>query len=390
MLSAGGTAGHILPALTTLAALRALTARQSLSVATSDPAGSRPANGQGAATIEALFVGGQEGMEAALVRRADVPFVAIPAGAVHGVGAVRMARGAWQTVRGVAEAWRLIGRWRPDAVLLTGGFVGVPVSVAAWLRGVPAVVFLPDIEPGLALNVMARLAWRVAATTGESARYIPSGKLVATGYPLREAFLMTDRPTARRRLQLPADERVILVYGGSKGARSINRAVAAALPALLDRATVFHVTGEGDWAEIEACRNAMSPDKQARYRATAYLHEEMADAMAAADLVICRSGASTLGELPALGVPAILSPYPHAWRYQKVNAAYLEDRGAAVLLEDGLLNDPTRGLAAQVSALLDDPERLARMRRAAATLGRRDGADNIAALVAQAAERSHG
>lgn len=329
-------------------------------------------------------------MEAGLVRRADVSFVAIPAGALHGVGAARMARGAWRTARGVAEAWRLIGRWRPDVVLLTGGFVGVPVSVAAWLRRVPAVVFLPDIEPGLALKVMARLAWRVAATTEDSARYIPQGKLVATGYPLRDAFLAIDRTTARKRLDLPSAEPVVLVYGGSKGARSINRAVVAALPGLLERATVIHVTGDADWAEIEARRAALPPAGQARYRAVAYMHEEMADAMAAADLVVCRSGASTLGELPALGVPAILSPYPHAWQYQRVNAAYLEDRGAAVMLEDGLLGDPARGLAARVSALLDDPEALARMRQAAAALGRRDGADNIAVLVSQAAERSHG
>ncbi len=328
-------------------------------------------------------------MEAGLVRRAEVAFAGIPAGAVHGVGAGRMARGAWRTLQGILAAWRLIGRFRPDAVLLTGGFVGVPVSIAAWLRRVPAVVFLPDIEPGLALKVMARLAWRVAATTAESAAWVPKGKLVPTGYPLRAQFLAVTRGAARERLGIPEGERVLLIYGGSKGARSINRAALDALPRLLQRAIVIHVSGDTDWTEVAAARNALNPADQARYRAHAYLHEDMVDAMAAADLVICRSGASSLGELPALGLPAILSPYPHAWRYQRVNAHYLAARGAAVVLEDGALGDPEKGLAARAIQLLDDAPALETMRLASRRLARLDGADNIAVLLAKAAERTH-
>jgi UDP-N-acetylglucosamine--N-acetylmuramyl-(pentapeptide) pyrophosphoryl-undecaprenol N-acetylglucosamine transferase len=328
-------------------------------------------------------------MEAALVRRAEVAFAGIPAGAVHGVGVGRMARGAWRTLRGIGAAWRLIGSFRPDAVLLTGGFVGVPVSVAAWLRRVPAVVFLPDIEPGLALKVMARLAWRVAATTPDSVAWVPASKLVPTGYPLRERFLSTSRESARARLGIPEGERALLIYGGSKGARSINRATLEALPRLLKRAIVIHVSGEGDWSEALAARNALSPAEQERYRAHAYLHEEMVDAMAAADLVICRSGASSLGELPALGLPAILAPYPHAWRYQRVNADYLAARGAAIVMEDAALSDPERGMAARAIQLLDDAPALDAMRQASRRLARLDGADNIAVLLAKAAERTH-
>ena len=250
-------------------------------------------------------------------------------------------------------------------------------------------VFLPDIEPGLALKVMARLAWRVAATTSDSAAYVGGGKLVATGYPLREQFLTTTRASARSRLGLAPDERVLLVYGGSKGARSINRAVVSALDALLERSIVIHVSGESDWAEVDAAKSALSAAQQTRYRAYAYLHEEMVDAMAAADLVVCRSGASSLGELPALGLPAILVPYPHAWRYQKVNAEYLAARGAAEVLEDRALADPEHGLAARAAALLDDAPALEAMRSASRRLGRLDGADNIAVLLAQAAERTH-
>lgn len=328
-------------------------------------------------------------MEAGLVRRAEVAFAGIPAGAMHGVGLARMTRGALRTFQGIVAAWRVIGRFKPDAVLLTGGFVGVPVSIAAWLRRVPAVVFLPDIEPGLALKVMARLAWRVAATTSDSAAWVPSRKLVPTGYPLRGQFLTVTREGARARLGIPADERVLLIYGGSKGARSINRAALDALPRLLQRAVVIHVSGEGDWAEVQAAREGLKGAEKARYRAHAYLHEEMVDAMAAADLVVCRSGASSLGELPALGLPAILSPYPHAWRYQRVNADYLAARGAALVLEDGALADPDGGLAARAIQLLDDAPALDAMRQASRRLARLDGADNIAVLLAKAAERIH-
>ncbi len=334
-------------------------------------------------------MGNQEGMEAGLVRRAEVPFTGIPAGAVHGVGLRRTIGGAWRTLLGIASAWSVIGRFRPDVALLTGGFVGVPVSIAAWLRRVPTVVFLPDIEPGLALKVMARLAWKVAATTAASADYVSAAKLVVTGYPLREQFLETTRERARERLGIPASESVVLVYGGSKGARSINRAIVAALPRLLRQAIIIHVSGEVDWAEVDAARRSLSDNDQKRYRVYAYLHEEMVDAMASADLVICRSGASSLGELPALGLPAILIPYPHAWRYQKVNADHLAGCGAAVVLADGDLADGESGLAAQVEALLKNPDGLERMRVASRGQARRDGADNIAILLAKAAERNY-
>jgi UDP-N-acetylglucosamine--N-acetylmuramyl-(pentapeptide) pyrophosphoryl-undecaprenol N-acetylglucosamine transferase len=334
-----------------------------------------------------LFVGEEEGMERELVRRDGVEFAAIQAGALHGVGWRGKLRGALRLARGAARAWRLVGTFQPDVVLLTGGFVGVPVSLAAWLRRAPSVVYLPDIEPGLALKVMARLAVKVAATTDASAAYLPASKLVVTGYPVRQAFETADRRAARGRLGLPRDAQVLLVFGGSRGARSINRALLAALPRLLRRADrwVVHVTGQADWPEVTAARDALPADERGRHLAYPYLHDEMVDAFAAADLAVCRSGASTLGELPAAGLPAVLVPYPYAWRYQKVNAQYLADRGAAVVLEDGVLDDPARGLQPMVEQLLDDPARLQAMRAAAQRLARPDGAAAIARLALRVA-----
>jgi UDP-N-acetylglucosamine--N-acetylmuramyl-(pentapeptide) pyrophosphoryl-undecaprenol N-acetylglucosamine transferase len=319
-------------------------------------------------------------MERELVTREGVEFEGIQAGAMHGVGVIRMLRGFGKLLAGIASAFAILGRFKPDVVFLTGGFVGVPVSIAAWLRRIPAVVYLPDIEPGLALKVMAQFATKVATTAEASAQFIARSKMVVTGYPVREVFARTTREQARAHFGIALDEEVLLVVGGSKGALSINRAITASLPAMLGDAgiRVIHITGARDWEEVCRAREALAPELRERYLAFAYLHEEMADAMAAADLAVCRSGASSLGELPFLGLPAVLVPYPYAWRYQKVNAQYLVDRGAAVLLEDAKLGAE---LAPQVTQLLGDTARLSAMRRALLDMGGRDGAGDIAQLL---------
>jgi len=322
-------------------------------------------------------------MERDLVNRAGVAFRAIRAGAMHGVGLPRALGGALRTLQGILQAQRILDEFRPNVVFLTGGFVGVPVSVAAWTQRVPSVVYLPDIEPGRALQVMARLAAKVATTTEASARYIAPDRMVVTGYPVREAFAAASRQAARQRFGIADDAQVLLVYGGSKGARSINRAVLASLPRLLALAIVIHVTGANDWAEVSAARARLPSDQRARYLIFDYLHDDMALAMAAADLAVCRAGASTLGELPYLGLPAVLVPYPHAWRYQKVNAQYLADRGAAVVIQDEALLDERAGLAPQVTRLFGNPLCLDAMRQASLRVGRRDGAERIADLLAE-------
>ena len=323
-------------------------------------------------------------MERGLVSREQIggkpiEFVPIAAGAMNGVGWKQQVRGALRLLRGVFSAINIVNTFKPDVVLLTGGFVGVPVSVAAWLKRVPTVVYLPDIEPGKALQVMARLATKVAATTEASARFIAKEKLVVTGYPVREAFEGATRPQGRQRgrvrFNITQNEKVLLVFGGSKGARSINRAILKDIGSLLRLGVVIHVSGAVDWAEVSAARAQLTREQQARYLAFEYLHEEMADAMVVADLAVCRSGAVSLGELPFVGLPAVLVPYPYAWRFQKVNADYLAQRGAAVVLRD---EDLEGELVNTVTNLLNDATKLAGMREAMLALGTRDGAARIA------------
>jgi UDP-N-acetylglucosamine--N-acetylmuramyl-(pentapeptide) pyrophosphoryl-undecaprenol N-acetylglucosamine transferase len=394
LASAGGTAGHVLPALSVLQQLSRMLPMPQKSLLDETSAVSdlrRAATSSevlcGESALEALFVGEEAGMERGLVSREKIngqaiEFVPIKAGAMNGVGVVRQVRSALKLVRGVLRALQIVHRFKPDVVLLTGGFVGVPVSVAAWLKRVPSVVYLPDIEPGQALKLMARLATKVAATTEASAQFISQDKLVVTGYPVRAVFDGVTRERGRAKFNISQTEKVLLVFGGSKGARSINRAVLKDLPSLLRLTVVVHVSGVEDWAEVSAARAALTREQQARYLTFEYLHEEMADAMAAADLAVCRSGAVSLGELPFVGLPAVLVPYPYAWRFQKVNAAYVAERGAAVVLRDERLEAE---LVKTVTSLLMDDGKLVVMREAMLALGKRDGARRIAQMLLEQA-----
>lgn len=358
LLTGGGTGGHVYPALAVARALE-----------------SAPAESDGPPEI--IYVGTANGMEAEIVRKAGLPFVAVSAGAIRGRSVLGLAAGVGSLGKGLVQALRLVDQWRPDAALATGGYVCVPVVLAAWLRRVPVLVYLPDVEPGLAVKLLSKLATRIAVTSEESRRFLPARKVVETGYPVRPELWSVGRGEARARLGLPIGAWVLLVFGGSRGARTLNEATAAALPRLLELAHVVHVCGREDEAVARSGHARLPAELASRHHLFGYLHSaEMADALAAADLVVSRSGASTLGELPAVGLPAVLVPYPYAGAHQRLNAQLLASRGAAVVLE----NEAVRkgALLPTVESLLADPERLARMSAAARGLARPGAAEALA------------
>ncbi len=321
-------------------------------------------------------------MEEELVTRAGLTLKTIHGEGVHGIGWRRLPRNALNLARGFVEALGLVRTFQPSVLLVTGGFVTAPVALAAWFNRVPILVYLPDIEPGLAVQFISRLARRIAVTVEDSKKYFDPRKVVVTGYPIRPELIAASRDKAIPHFDLDPGRRTVLVTGGSRGARSINRAVFMALPELLKDYQVIHLSGQLDWTEAEQARTALPADLRAHYHAFPFLHE-MGLALAAADVVVSRAGASALGEYPLFGLPALLVPYPFAWRYQKVNADYLVERGAAIRVNDEDL--PAR-LVPQVRALLGDPERLARMRAAARAAAMPDAARRIAqGLVALAA-----
>ncbi len=314
-------------------------------------------------------------MEADLVRRNRIPYTAIPAAGVHGVGWRLLPRNAWQLSRGVLASRRILAQFRPDLLLFTGGFVAVPMALAGF--AVPSLLFVPDIEPGLALKVLARFADRIAVTTADSRQYFQrSAPVTVTGYPTRADLRRLDRAAARQAIGLEGDGPVVLVTGGSKGARSLNRAFLAILPELPATVQALHLTGNLDWPEIQAAAAGLPAEVASRYHPLPYLHD-MGAALAAADLVVSRAGASTLGEYPLYGLPAILVPSPYAWRYQKVNAGYLVERGAALMIAD---QDLSSQLLPALRSLLGDLPRLLGMRTAMASLARPEAARDIARL----------
>jgi UDP-N-acetylglucosamine--N-acetylmuramyl-(pentapeptide) pyrophosphoryl-undecaprenol N-acetylglucosamine transferase len=325
-----------------------------------------------------LWVGSQGGMEAGLVQRAGVPFTAIPAAGVHGVGWRAMPRNLSLLAKGVLASRRILRDFKPEVVFFTGGFVAAPMAVAA--RGVSSLLYVPDIEPGLALKFLARFASHIAVTAEDSRRYFnrPASLVTVTGYPVRADLNTWTPETARAHFHLDDQSPVLLVFGGSKGARSINQAVLACLPQLLGIAQVIHITGQLDWDEVETAQSRLAQELQNRYHAFPYLHEDMGAALASANLSISRAGASSLGELPLFGIPAILVPYPYAWRYQKVNAGYLVKHGAAVTLEDAALQDQ---LFPTVQALLGQPARLQSMACAMRAQAHPQAAGQIASLL---------
>ena len=326
-------------------------------------------------------MGSDGGVEKALVDRANLTFAGISAAGLRGRGPGGLARGVAALTRGIRQARHLVATFRPDVLFVTGGYVCGPVVLAAWLARVPVLIYLPDVEPGLAIRSLARFARRVAVTASSSARYFKPGQTVVTGYPVRRGLFGGDRAASRQRLELTAqsaqgeDLPVLLVFGGSQGAHSINKALCDGIAPLLAAAQVVHLTGRRDAEWVQAQRSSLSAEVRARYRVYDYLDEEMVDALLAADLVVARAGASILGELPAAGLPGVLVPYPYAGAHQWANARFLAGAGAAVIVPDDEVG--TR-LVPVVGGLLAQADGRAAMSRAARALARPDAAERIA------------
>lgn len=328
-------------------------------------------------------------MEAEMVMRENIAYQSIPAAGIHGVGLSSLPGNMVQLMRGFFASRKILAEFKPDVLFFTGGYVAFPMALA----GIPyqSVLYVPDIEPGLALKSIARFADHIALTTSTSASYFAKKDTTVTGYPTRAELSRWNRSDARQFLGLITDKPVLLVFGGSKGARSINHAIASHLETILEMAEVIHITGSLDWNTVQQSKETLRADLQAEYHIMPYLHE-MGAAFAAADLAVSRSGASALGEYPLFGLPSILVPYPYAWRYQKVNADYLAERGAAVIIEN---NDLDAQLVGQIAAIFASKEKLTNMQQAAHALATPTAAENIANLLVKVVEsknsgRAHG
>lgn len=326
-----------------------------------------------------LWVGGEGGMEENLVKRLNLPFQEIPAAGVHGIGLRSLPGNIYKLIRGVIKSAQILKQYQPDVIFYTGGYLAAPMAVAGFKK--PSVLYVPDIEPGIALNFIAKFAHTIALTSDNSKQYFHRNKnLVVTGYPLRKELKRYSKVEARKVLNLHDRLPVLLIYGGSKGAHTINQVIKKNLEILLTKTQIIHITGNYDWEDIQQVYAKLPVELSENYRIYPYVHEEMSAAFSCADLCVCRGGASTLGELPFFGLPAIVVPYPYAWRYQKINAQYLVDHKAAIMLPDEEMNSR---LLNEIILCLEEPQRLDEMRSAMHSLSKPDAAQKIGNLITQ-------
>jgi UDP-N-acetylglucosamine--N-acetylmuramyl-(pentapeptide) pyrophosphoryl-undecaprenol N-acetylglucosamine transferase len=324
-----------------------------------------------------LYIGSSGGQEQDIVHRNSLEMRTISAAPIRGRMPWEMAANIGKVGVGVAQARSVLEEFRPDVVLSTGGYASFPVAVAARTRGIPVAVYLPDLYPGWAVRALAPLARKICVTAVESLRKLPASRTVVTGYPVRDDFWHVNRSDGRRQLGLDPEEKVLFVAGASSGAHSINKAVASELSALLQLCEVIHLSGPKDEAWLREVRDNLPDELQSRYHLFGYMHDEIPWAMAAADLALCRAGASVMGELPAVGLPAVLVPLPIAGGHQRPNARYMEKNSAAVIVEDANLHR----MLPVVGGLLHDEKRLRSMRLAAQHLARPDAAGRIARML---------
>lgn len=349
-LAGGGTGGHTYPAVAVAERLR-----------------EQPG-------VELIYYGTPHGPERAVAEAEGFAFRPVRASPLRSRSPLRVARGALNLVRGSREARRWLAQDAPGAVFATGGYAAAPVGRAARRQGIPLLLFLPDVRPGWAIRSMRGQAQAVACSVPDSLPYLPADRSVVTGYPTRRQFRTAEREPGARHFGLDPARPTLLVTGGSLGAHHINLVIARSLDALLEETQIIHIAGRAEAEWLAAERERLPAALRERYALRAYT-DEMALAMAASDLAVTRAGASTLGELPAAGLPAIV--IPGEFSDQHDNASYLERHGAALTLS----GDQVERLPGEILRLIENDGARERMALAMRELDRPDAAAQLATML---------
>lgn len=351
ILAGGGTGGHVIPALAIANELKKTY------------------------NAECLFIGTARGIENRLVPAAGFPLQLVRVGALKNVSLTTRLKTAFDLPRAVWDASRMLNEFAPDVVIGVGGYASGPAMLAAIIKHIPTLAFEPNVVPGFANRMVAKFVSGAAVHFEETARYFRHAKV--TGVPVRQAFF----EIAPKRGGTPT----LLVFGGSQGAHAINEAIFRCLPVLLRQAPAIHIvhqTGDRDYNDALATYQKMTESAAGFTFEVSKFIEDMPAAFARADLVVCRSGASTVAEIAAAGKPAVFVPFPRAADdHQRVNAEALAKHGAAVVVEESKLEGVW--LAETIAALLQDPQRLETMSQAAKHLSHPNAASDIAAIAAR-------
>jgi UDP-N-acetylglucosamine--N-acetylmuramyl-(pentapeptide) pyrophosphoryl-undecaprenol N-acetylglucosamine transferase len=365
VLSGGGTGGHIYPA----AAIGRQLKRE-------DPG------------TELLYIGSATGLESRIVPKLGIPFEAIEISGFKRKLSLDNVRTVIRFLRAVRRSKALLRAFRPDVVVGTGGYVCGPVVYAAAKLGIPTLIHEQNVEPGMANLFLSRYADAIAVSFPESeSRFRRGRRVVHTGNPCATNVLHADKARGRASLGIPAGSRIVLVVGGSRGARALNETIPdiAAAVGRLDNVWLVAVTGEVHYEQTKERLDRLPADQTRRLRVVPYL-DNMPEVLAASSLVISRSGASMLAEITALGVPSILVPSPNVTHnHQEANARSLAEAGAAVMIVERELSGDR--LAREIARVMGDENVRLAMSKAAKALATPDSAERIAAELRALAAR---
>ncbi len=356
IITGGGTGGHIYPAL---AIAKGIKERQK--------------------DAEILYVGTRKGLESSIVPQAGLRFTTIDVSGINRSSMLKASRSLVKFPQSLFQAWDIIKEFQPDMVLGTGGYVSFPVVLAATFFPTKTVIHEQNAFPGLANRNLARRVDFAMLNFAEAGSYMKAKSMEVTGMPVRAEILNVQREESIKKLQLNPNLFTLLVFGGSRGAMTINRAMLEAVPRWPeDKMQIIWICGESAYSEIKRHLDNLSPGKPF-LQLYPYMYN-IEEALAAADLAVCRAGAGTLSELAILGLPAILIPYPYAAEgHQEKNARTLLAKKAAVMVIDEFLDGDT--LFRKVNELRENPLCLREMADNMAKEGRPNALNEILDLI---------
>ncbi len=367
LISGGGTGGHIYPALAVAHALR-------------DRYGA-----------DLMFIGDENGLEREIVPREGIRFVGVTAGKLRRYLSIRTFTDLANVPVGMRQAREIVRDFQPHAAFTSGGYASVPAGYAARSVGAPLVMHQQDVSPNLANRLLAPTATRISVSFPQSLRFFSRyrKKTTLTGNPVREEVLrmVNQAPEPfKASFNLDPAQPLLLVTGGSQGSRHLNQIVVSALSRLLPRCQILHISGEHNYEETRALAEpqfADRPELRGRYVLRGYLSTRMPEALAASDVLLCRSGAATLAELAVLGRPSILVPLPPGFTGspQAINAAMFRQAGASEVILDKELT--ANSLLAALLPVLESPARRTLMANAARTLGLPEATNRLTDTVAE-------
>lgn len=364
IVSGGGTGGHIYPAVTIIRALQ-----------------------KKVDDLEVLYVGTSKGLEADIVPKEGFPFKTVDLqGFKRSLSPANFLR-AFKAIKGVIKAAGIVRDFKPDVVIGTGGYVCGPVMMAASLMGIPTLIQEQNVVPGITNKILSNFVSRIATGAIEANKHFPQDKVIFTGNPIRDEVVNTQREPGYSAFELDPAKKTVLVSGGSRGARSINRAMVGVLKhfAGSKRVQILHATGKAEHEDIlrRITEAGVDLNKFSNLKVYPYLYN-MPQAMAVADLAVFRAGATGLAELTAKGIPAVLIPYPYAAEnHQEFNARAIEKAGAAKVILNKDISAEI--LISTIEELLADDRHLQEMAERSHSIGHPEAAATIAEMIIELA-----